>query len=194
MKIVFNIIDKIISFINRYIAVIGIVGGVALAFINVVGRYIFNSSFTWASELTIYLFLWSTFFASAYCFKKDAHISISILLEKVNPKVAKILMLFSHIATLMFLLAVAYYGVEYLKFVYELDETSVDLEIPMWIVYLVIPISFFFASYRVAEKIFYILKTPAENLTKVSETKMVLKDIGGDEVLKEVEIKRGGLL
>jgi len=48
-------IDKLIGFINKNIAVIGITGGVVLAFVNVVARYIFNSSLTWAAELTNYL-------------------------------------------------------------------------------------------------------------------------------------------
>lgn len=148
----FNIIDKVIGFINQYIAAIGISGGVALAFGNVVARYVFDSSLTWASELTTYIFLWSTFFGAAYCFKQDAHIGINILLEKVPAKVAKALMLFAHSITLVFLFAVAYYGYEYVLFVHELEEMSVDLQMPMWIIYLVIPISFFFASYRVGEK------------------------------------------
>ena len=117
----FNFIDKVIGFINRYIAAIGISGGVALAFGNVVARYGFDSSLTWASELTVYLFLWSTFFGAAYCFKQDAHISINILLEKVSPDTAKMLMLISHIITFIFLFAVAYYGYKYVLFVHELE-------------------------------------------------------------------------
>lgn len=193
----FNILDKAIGFINRYIAAIGISGGVALAFANVVARYVFDSSLTWASELTIYLFLWSTFFGAAYCFKQDAHISVTLMLEKLNPTTAKIFLLASHIVTFTFLLAVSYYGYEYVKFVHELEEVSVDLEMPMWIVYLVIPIAFFFAAYRVAEKIYEIIKTPASEVIGKSEAEMIVQQMaeGEDEkLLKEVEKKTGGLL
>ncbi len=193
----FTILDKTIGFINRYIAAFGISAGVALAFGNVVARYIFDSSLTWASELTVYLFLWSAFFGAAYCFKQDAHINVSLLLEKLNPITAKILMLTSHLITLVFLFAVAYYGLQYVLFVHELEEISVDLEAPMWIVYLVIPISFLFASYRVGEKIVEIIKTPADQVIKVSEAEMIAQQMaeGEDEkILKEVEKKTGGLL
>lgn len=197
MSVIFKTIDKIISFINQYIAAIGISAGVALAFGNVVARYVFDSSLTWAAELTVYLFLWSTFFGAAYCFKQDAHISINIILEKVNPVTAKILMLVSHFITLAFLFAVAYYGYEYVIFVHELEEVSVDLEMPMWIIYLVIPISFFFASYRVAEKIYEIIKTPADQVVKNSEAEMILQQMAegeNEKLLKEVEKKTGGML
>lgn len=193
----FDIIDRVIGFINKSIAAFGISAGVALAFTNVVTRYVFDSSITWASELTVYLFLWSVFFGAAYCFKQDAHISISILLEKASPVTAKFLLLMAHTITLVFLLAVAYYGYEYVLFVHELEEVSVDLEMPMWIIYLVIPISFFFASYRVGEKIVEIIKTPAKDVIKVSEAEMIVQQMAEGEneaLLREVEKKTGGLL
>lgn len=193
----FKIIDKIISFINRYIAAIGISGGVALAFGNVIARYVFDSSLTWAGELTTYLFIWSTFFGAAYCFKQDAHISINVLLEKVSPTTAKFLMLVTHTITLVFLFAVAFYGYKYVVFVHELEEISVDLEMPMWIIYLVIPVSFFFASYRIAEKIYEIIKTPAKYVLKKSEAEMIVQQMTqgeNEKLLKEVEKKTGGML
>lgn len=193
----FNFLDKAIGFINRNIAAVGISGGVALAFVNVVARYAFDSSLTWASELTIYIFLWSTFFGAAYCFKQDAHISVTLLLEKFEPSTAKILMIASHLITFVFLFAVAYFGVEYVLFVHELEEMSIDLGIPMWIVFLVIPISFFFAAYRVGEKIYEIIITPADKVVSKSEAEMILQQMteGEDEkLLKEVEKKTGGLL
>jgi len=193
----FNILDKTISFINRYIAALGISAGVALAFGNVVARYAFDSSLTWAAELTVYLFLWSTFFGAAYCFKQDAHISINILLEKVKPKTAKALLILSHSITFIFLFAVAYYGYEYVMFVDEMEEISVDLEVPMWIVYSVIPISFFFAAFRVAEKIYEVIKTPAEEVVQKSEAEQIIAEMAegeNEKLLKEVERKTGGML
>lgn len=191
----FNIISKTISIINQFIAAFGISAGVALAFGNVVVRYVFDGSLTWASELTTYLFLWSTFFGAAYCFKKDAHINIDILLQKIKPKTAKSLMILSHIITAIFLAAVAYYGYEYLLLVNELEETSVDLEIPMWIVYLVIPISFLFGTYRVIEKLIVIIKTPASEVLKNSEAEMIIEEMCHiDKIVKDVERKTGGML
>lgn len=178
-------------------AALGISAGVALAFGNVVARYVFDSSLTWAAELTMYLFIWSTFFGAAYCFKQDAHININLLLEHVSPITAKTLMITSHVITLIFLFAVAYYGLQYVLFVHELEETSVDLGIPMWTVYLVLPISFFFAGYRVGEKIYQLIKTPAKNVVKQSEAEMIVQQMSQSEnekLVKEVEKKTGGLL
>ena len=197
LRLAFRYLGMVIGFINQSIAAIGIAGGVALAFYNVVARYVFGTSLTWAGELTMYLFLWSAFFGAAYCFKEDAHISVTVLLDRVPPKVAKAFMLLSHTVTLIFLLAVSWYGYEYLQLVIELDERSIDLDIPMWIPYLVIPVSFAFAGYRVAEKIIDIIKTPAQEVVLKSEAQMIVNEMSAsahEDIIKKVEKKTGGIL
>jgi C4-dicarboxylate transporter DctQ subunit len=194
MKNILNILDIIIGNINRYIAAIGITAGITLAFANVVARYGFNYSITWASELTIYLFLWSMFFGVAYCFKLDGHISIDLLVEYVNKKTAKIMMLATRLVSFIFLIVVAYYGYEYLELVIELDEMSVDLEIPMWIPYLVIPISFSFAAFRVAEHFIVLLNLPAQDIEFTNETSDLMREAKIDKLLDEVHKKTGGML
>jgi len=203
-----NIISKTIGYINQSIAAFGISAGVAVAFTNVVARYLFDASLVWATELTIFLFLWSAFFGAAYCFKKDAHIAVTIVLDIMPSKIAKIMLLISHTITIIFLLAVAYYGYEYLLLVNEIDERSIDLwNMPMWIVYSVIPISFAFAAYRVGEKIAQILRTPHNEVVAESEAEQVLAELGVkqkdnsnehvhklNDIVKSVEKKTGGLL
>ncbi len=184
----------IVSFTNQSIAVIGITVGVLVSFINVVARYVFDASFPWATELSNFLFIWSAFFGAAYCFKKDAHIAIDIVLELVPTKVAKVMLLISHIVTLVFLLSIAYYGVFYLELVIELEEMSIDLGIPMWIPYLVVPVAFTLAAYRVAEKIIEIFRANHENVLRESEAELIIARLGvaGEESFKpspELEIK-----
>lgn len=202
----FSILNKIVGFINQSIAVIGISAGVAIAFINVVARYVFDASLTWATELTIFLFIWSAFFGAAYCFKKDAHIAIDIVLAAVPSKIAKIMLLISHTVTLVFLLAISFFGYQYLELVIELEEMSIDLGIPMWIPYLAIPVAFLLASYRVAEKIVEITKTHHSEVLSQSEAELILATMGKvdcelkkspeelDKLVKETNKKTGGLL
>jgi len=204
----FSIISKIIGYINQSIAAVGITAGVAVAFTNVVARYAFDASLVWATELTIFLFLWSAFFGAAYCFKKDAHIAVTIVLELMPSKIAKGMILSSHTVTIIFLLAISYFGYQYLFLLIELDERSIDLwDMPMWIVYLVIPISFFFAAFRVGEKIVQIIKTPHDKVVAESEAEQVLAGMGLgaknkdnkhvkklNDIVKEVEKKTGGML
>ena len=206
---IFKVLGKTIGFINQSIAAIGITAGVAVAFTNVVARYAFDASLVWATELTIFLFLWSVFFGAAYCFKKDAHIAVTVILDIMPSRIAKLMLIISHLVTFVFLVAVSYYGYEYLLLVHELDERSIDLwDMPMWIIYLVIPVAFAFAAYRVGERIHAILSTSHDKILKESEAEHVLAEMGIgakrnadnenvqklNEMVKEVEKKTGGML
>jgi C4-dicarboxylate transporter DctQ subunit len=204
----FRLFSSIIGHINQKIAVLGIAIGVSIAFLNVVARYVFDASLVWATELTIFAFLWSVFFGAAYCFKKDAHIAVTVVLDNVSSRLAKVMLLISHLITFIFLVAVAYYGYEYLLLVIDLDERSIDLwDMPMWIIYLVIPVSFAFGAYRVAERIHGILATSHDKILKESEAEMVLAELGVsskdetnknvkelNDMVKEVDKKTGGML
>ncbi len=203
----FKLLDKAIGFINQSIAAIGISAGVALAFVNVVARFVFDASLTWAAELTVFFFLWSAFFGAAYCFKKDAHIAVTIILDLLPTHIAKAFLIVSHLITICFLIAVSYYGYEYLLLVHELDEMSIDLDIPMWIPYLVIPISFAFAAFRVSEKLYTIIITPHDQVVQESEAEMYINEMGEEahdeierkekelkDLVKKVDKKTGGML
>lgn len=190
----FNLLGGTIGVINRSIAMFGITAGVALAFVNVVARYAFNYSITWAAELTVYLFLWGMFFGAAYCFKIDGHISIGLLIENVSKKSAKFLMLVTRTITFAYLSIVAYYGYQYLLFVMELEEMSIDLEVPMWIPYLVIPVSFAFGAYRVGEHIVKLINTPANEIVIKTETEELMEEAQIEKVVEEANRKTGGML
>jgi len=197
----FSLLDKILGSINRSIAAFGIAAGVVLAFINVVARYGFNGSITWASELTNYFFIWSAFFGAAYCFKKDAHISVTILMERLPAPIMKALMILSHIIVIIYLSAVAYYGFKFLQLEIDLEEVSVDLvvpqikwlgmsddwAVPMWIPYSVIPLAFASAALRVFEKLIEIIKTPAELARRESEAEMILSKMQESENEEKIE-------
>jgi C4-dicarboxylate transporter DctQ subunit len=180
MKIL-DILDKFIGLINEFIASFGIIAGVTLAFINVVARYVFHVGIDWAFELTNYLFIWSAFFGAAYCFRQECHIKVTLLLDILPSKVAKFTSLFATFITFLYLLAVAYYG--YL-FIFDPDlgikasgEISVDLNIPIWIPYIVIPIAFISASYRVFEKFIEMTKTPANEIVRKTESDMIIEEV-----------------
>ncbi len=109
--------------------------------------------------------------------------------------------------TIGFLLAVSYYGYEYLELVIDMEERSIDLDIPMWIPYLVIPISFALAAFRVGEKLYQIIITPHDKVVQESEAEMYINEMGEEahdkiekeeerlkKLVKDVDKKTGGLL
>ncbi|MBP9492989.1 MAG: TRAP transporter small permease [Sulfurospirillum sp.] len=164
MKKYFEILDLGVMTLNKNIAVAGISLGVLLAFTNVVLRYFFEMSITWAGELTNYLFMWSALFGAAYGFKKGVHISVTMLLEKLPPFLAKAILMCAHAFSAAYLLLMSYLGYELIIMLVDFGEMSIDLKIPMWIPHLVLPLAFFGAAFRAGEKVFEVSAMDARNV------------------------------
>lgn len=181
MKRFFEIIDVIVATINQTMAVFGLTLGVLLAFINVVLRYMFDMSLTWAAELTNYLFIWSALFGAAYGFKHGAHISVTILIEKCSPVITKAFLIFANFLSVLYLGLLSYFGYELVRMLMDFGEMSIDLNIPMWIPHLVLPIAFILAGYRVAEKLVELFRTDANKIRLFSEHEAILEEIKGEK-------------
>ena len=177
MKKFFQIIDIIVSTINQTMAVLGLSLGVLLAFINVILRYAFDMSLTWAAELTNYLFIWAALFGAAYGFKHGAHISVSLIIEKFPPAVTKGFLMFANLVSIIYLALISYFGYQLVLMLVDFGEMSIDLEIPLWIPHLVLPIAFALAAYRSAEKLVEIYKTDSSDVKIFSEHEAVIHEV-----------------
>ena len=157
-------IDNILGVIDKTLMIILASSATILAFVNVIARYVFNASIVWAGELTTYLFIWMTLFGASYGFEVGMHISFKALVRLFPPKIYKAIALFSHFVILIFLVMLVYLGIQLVKFDYITGQVSIDLQIPFWIIYLVVPITMATASWRVFVKIIDIILTPASEL------------------------------
>ena len=178
---IFATLDKIIAAINKNIAVVGLVVGVIITAINVFCRYLtglfpdyIHLSLTWAEEVARYCFLWSAFFGSAYGFRKGIHISVTMLLERFPPKLAKAFVIFIHTLNSIFLAFMTYAGAMVCYDNYLLGYMSEALHnVPLWIFLLCLPLAFFGATYRSIEKIYEVSWTEASKVVKNAESEMI---------------------
>ena len=177
MKKIFEIIDIIVGTINQTMAVVGLSLGVLLAFINVILRYGFDMSLTWAGELTNYFFIWSALFGAAYGFKQGAHISVSLVIERFPPAFTKAFLIFANLISVAYLGLMSYFGYYLVIMLVDFGEMSVDLNIPMWIPHLVLPIAFGLAAYRCAEKLVDIYNTDSKDIKLFSEHEAVIHEV-----------------
>ena len=59
---------------------------VLVTFIQVVFRYVVQSSLSWSEELARYMFLWLATLTSAYAFKTGSHFALRFVTDKLGPK------------------------------------------------------------------------------------------------------------
>ena len=179
-------LDKLIQGILIFLTSFFIFAGVFLAFINVAVRFLLNESIEWAFELTSYLFIYSALFAAAYLFRKDAHIKVTLVLDKLPDFLAKIVIILVDLVNLVYLSVIAYFS--YI-FIFDPDlgvkasgEVSVDLGVKMWIIYLVLPISAIFGIFMVLFKLKDDLLTPSEKIRTKEEKEFI------EEIEEECEV------
>ncbi|BCR04123.1 2,3-diketo-L-gulonate TRAP transporter permease [Desulfuromonas versatilis] len=161
----FDRLDRYLEIFSTTVMMITMSLATLVAFINVVLRYGFNMSLSWAGEMTSYLFIWSALFGAAYGFKIGMHLGVTIVIHKLKPKVAKVVLTFSLLIILGYLLALIVWGYNFCVFNYELEQSSVDMGIPFWIIYGCVPITMGIAAYQVILKIVKLLKVPGDEFS-----------------------------
>lgn len=74
-----------------------------LVFSNVIARYVFASSITWAAETARYAFIWATFLGAALGVRRGAHIGIDLLTTRFGPQVQRVLAVIANLLIIGFL-------------------------------------------------------------------------------------------
>jgi C4-dicarboxylate transporter DctQ subunit len=103
---------------------------------------------SWAQELCIYMFIWMAKFGAAYGVRTGIHVGVDVLINQLNPRWQKRVILFGLLGGVLFTAVVGSMGA---KFVYELmstDQVSPDLELPSWLVYACIPLGSYLMCFR----------------------------------------------
>lgn len=139
-------IIKIITKIEEALMSTAVILMAVILVAGVVARAVFNSSLTFTEELGIALMIGVTFLGIGYCARRAQHISMSIVYDLTNEKVKKVLMCIISLVTCLAMLYVCYLCVRYVNSVRILQRVTPALRIPMWIIYLTLPIGFFFGA------------------------------------------------
>jgi C4-dicarboxylate transporter DctQ subunit len=94
----------------------------------------------WAQELTIIMFVWMAKFGAAYGVRTGIHVGIDVLINRLDPSRRRFFILFGLCAGALFTGTIAALGANFVWHMYHGSAISPDLELPMWLVYLAIPL------------------------------------------------------
>lgn len=116
--------------------------------LNVIGRYFFGVSLKWAEELVRYTLIWLTFIGSSACVRKQKHVSIDVLLLKLQNSKRIIAEKIINMISFLFCIIITYYGINITYSLILSKQISSAMMIPMYLAYLSIPIGGGFMSLR----------------------------------------------
>ncbi|MFM8464364.1 MAG: TRAP transporter small permease [Burkholderiaceae bacterium] len=95
---------------------------------------------SWAQELTIYLFVWMAKFGAAYGVRTGIHVGVDVLLNRLPTPMQRRFILFGLLAGALFTGIIAALGAEFVIERSATSSTSEVMEVPIWVVYLAIPV------------------------------------------------------
>jgi C4-dicarboxylate transporter DctQ subunit len=122
-----------------------------VTFGQVVARYAFNYSFTWALELTTTLFAWLIFLGIPYGVRVGSHIGVDALVKMMGPVGGRIT------GAAAALLCLAYSAIlfvgswQYVAKMYAVDIEMDDLPLKQWVPRAILLVSFGLLAWRFAQ-------------------------------------------
>lgn len=102
----------------------------------------------WAQELCIILFVWMAKFGAAYGVRTGVHVGIDVLINRMATPRRRLFILFGLGAGALFTGIIGTLGANFVWHMAHTDATSPDLGLPMWIVYLAIPLGSYLMCFR----------------------------------------------
>jgi len=113
---------------------------VIVIFVQVILRYVFASSLSWAEELARYLLVCISCLGSALAVREGEHISLVFLKNRIPKKIKPLAVLLSHVLLIVFFAFGALQGFK-LSFSQWIEKTSA-LQMPMTFPTITIPVAF----------------------------------------------------
>lgn len=109
---------------------------------GVITRYVFGNQAAWTEELARFLLIWIGLLGTAYVSGQRKHLAIELLLPKLSFQNQKLLRgLISFLVMLFAVMVMLVGGFNLIYLTYTLEQFSPSLKVPMWFVYLVVPMS-----------------------------------------------------
>lgn len=114
---------------------------------------------SWAQEVCIYLFIWMAKFGAAYGVRTGIHVGVDVLINRLEEQTRRKFILFGLMAGVCFTAIIGTMGAHFVWVISHTDQTSPDLEMPMWLVYLCIPLGSYLMCFRFVQVIGHFVRS-----------------------------------
>jgi len=166
---------KLLKRLDEWLIAILLAAMTLLTFAQVIMRYVFNSGFTWAQELTTILFAFMIFIGISYGVRVGAHIGVDALIKIFTPKVRRVVSVIAVLFCLMYAGMVIYGSFQYVMKMKKIGIELEDLPVQMWLVRAVLPIGFTLLALRFLPVLYNLISGKSDHLRLANEVAEALK-------------------
>lgn len=106
---------------------------------------------TWAQELTIFMLIWMAKFGAAYGVRTGIHVGVDLIVQRTQGATHAALVHVGLLAGALFTGIVALLGARFVHHLYGTGHYAAVLDVPMWAVYLAVPLGSALMCFRFLE-------------------------------------------
>ena len=141
-----RVIDRTLEYMEMTIVAGSIILMAALMVTHVLGRMFFQVGVPGRTEVTELLIVLITFVGVSYAVRRARHISMSALYDQLRGVARKVLIILISVVTGALLFYMAYEAAGYVQTTYQRQRSTSALGIPLWTIYISMPIGFTLAG------------------------------------------------
>ena len=142
-------LGKYYNLFEEYLMVIFLGVMTAVVFVQVVLRYVFNSSLTWSEEGARFFFMWIIWMSMSVGFRDKSHIRMTIFYDQLSRRGKLVLTIIINLIILAFASFVAVLGWMYVARLIANGQIAPATRLPYALVYSCLPLSLCVCSIRV---------------------------------------------
>lgn len=157
-------LKKMWDHLEEYILVGSLIFTVALIFIQIIMRYVFQQSLSWSEELARYVFLWQIWLGASYAVKEQRHLRIEVLKDAFKGVGKKYLEIITLLIWFGFSLFLAIKGSQLTIMLIQRGQVSPAMQIPMAYAYASVPIGCGLMAIRLVGQITRVWKSLKEGV------------------------------
>ena len=132
--------------------------------------FLLSLNLAWAQELCIYLFIWMAKIGAAYGVRTGIHVGVDVMINALSSEWRNKFIIFGLLAGALFTGTVGTFAVRFVHELYSTEQVSADMELPMWLVYMGLPIGSYLMCFRFLQACYRFIRTgslPRPDHTKV---------------------------
>jgi TRAP-type C4-dicarboxylate transport system permease small subunit len=131
-----------------------LIGSVGINFANIIGRYFFSVSLSWAEEAMLFLMIGSVFLGAGPVGWMGRHIRMDVVVSLLPERARNAFELFSDLVTIATCVALAVFAWPVMTMLAELDQRSESANIPLVIPQAALPLGLLLMALLIAVRLY----------------------------------------
>lgn len=166
---------KILEYFEEWVISLMLLAMTALAFMQVVRRYVFNTGYSWNLELTTVCFGIMIFVGISYGVRVGSHIGVDSLVHLLSPAKRRIASLLAVFLCLVYVGFVLYGASVYVSKMMDIGVEMDDLPIERWKILAVMPLGYALVGFRFLQIFFNLITGKTDSLHLADEAADAMK-------------------